>query len=207
MATFEEQVSGSIDCMFDGATLMTGDATRGEALVVASVVEASRRYRREPPEEDFSHWILTRLIRQYARHTDRFADPHEVAAEEEGDRPTFVVSAEVGDARPAAESDVESLMVRMIDAHGRAPNRLSAMVRAEMASLPLTERVALWLVSVVGFDYRKAAATLEMGTADLRHVLLRARRELQARLAVSLQREMMEAPVDGDARRTNGVQV
>jgi len=199
-------VSGSIDAMFDGARLMTGDAARGEALVVASVVEASRRYRREPPEENFDRWILTRLIRQYARHADRFADPHEVVGEEDGARPPFVVSVTLPDDRPVAESDVQSLMARMLDAHDHEPDRLSAMVRAEMAYLPLTERVALWLVSVVGFDYRTAAATLEMGVADLRQVLLHARRELQARLAVSLQREMMETSADETARRTTGMQ-
>lgn len=204
--TFEEQVSGSIDAMFDGAKLMTGDAARAEALVVASVVDAARRYRREPPEHDFHRWILTRLVRQYARYVDRRADSGEDEREGGAGRSTLPLFARVCEDRPVGESDVESLMAWMVHAKGRSPDRLSAMVRREMANLPLTERVALWLVNVVGFDYRGAAATLEMGVADLRQVLLHARRELQARLAVSLQRDMMETPADGKVRRANDLQ-
>ena len=206
MATFEEQISRSIDEMFDGARLMTGDTTRGEALVVASVVDASRRYRREPPRERFDRWILTRMIRQYADHPDLFADPREVADGEESGGSTFTVPAAVGDDRPVAESDVGLLMARMLDAHDHEPDRLSDVIRAEMAHLPLTERIAMWLVSVVQFDYKSAAAALEMGIGDLRHVLLHARRELQVRVAVSLQREMMEGSRDEDPRWTNGAQ-
>ena len=51
--TYEERVGRSIDALYDTATILTGDRERAESLVVTAVVEASRRYRRDPPEGDF----------------------------------------------------------------------------------------------------------------------------------------------------------
>ena len=78
----------------------------------------------------------------------------------------------------------------MSDMEGRAPDRLAAAVRRGLSELALEDRMAIWLVNVMGFDYRDAAAAMDLQLPELRQRLFRGRRELQARVAVALQREL-----------------
>jgi DNA-directed RNA polymerase specialized sigma24 family protein len=67
---------------------------------------------------------------------------------------------------------------------------MGRLIRAEMRELGLIERTALWLVNVADFTYSEASGVLDLSTIELRGTLLRARRELQARLAIALQGEL-----------------
>ncbi len=189
--TYEERVGRSIDALYDTATILTGDRERAESLVVTAVVEASRRYRRDPPEGDFRRWILSRLIRQfldYERDRRETGMGAPEAAREEPGGPALRGGGVPGP--PATPDGLDALLAAMSDMEGRAPDRLAAAVRRGLSELALEDRMAIWLVNVMGFDYRDAAAAMDLQLPELRQRLFRGRRELQARVAVALQREL-----------------
>lgn len=186
--TFEEKVSGSLNALSDGAHLLTGDADGAEALVVNVVVEASRVHGRSEIEGDFGKWIIGRMVKRYLGYV-----------EEAGDRPA-VEPVRAPDAwersLSRSESDVDALLRGMNALEAGDSDRLGHLIRVAMRQLGLRERAALWLVNVIGFGYTDAAAALELSPIELRDTLLRARRELQARLALALQRELNDSSLE-----------
>ncbi|MFQ5679627.1 MAG: RNA polymerase sigma factor [Gemmatimonadota bacterium] len=180
--TFEERVSGSLDALFDGATLLVGQPDRAEALVVSVVVEAARTYPR-PEGEGFRKWILGRLIRHYVRYVEAAHDGEERKARQAG-----------SGSEPVANRDttLDALLLSLAELDRAGPEQLGEIVRGCMGELPVRERAALWLVNVMQFSYAEAARVLGMRLGLLRETLYRARKDLQGRLAVALQRELSD---------------
>lgn len=164
---FEERLGPSLDALFDGARLMVEDADRAEDLVVAVVLDASRRYGRPEVPADFRQWIIGRLVRRYRD------------------------CAELGPVRgPGARGDpgpgvpILERLVEGLSALQRAtPERLREMIRRSLRALPPGERLSVWLVDVSGFSYPEAARVLGLSPSDFRRTLYSARRELQRLLA------------------------
>ncbi len=201
--TFEEKVGQALDALFDGATLLTGNLERAEALVVSVVVDAARRRERQLDGERFRRWIVGRMVRSYIEYREE--QPERSAVIEPAQRAT-------PDGDPAAwerpgpeldETGVEGLL-RNLEALSVSAERLGRVIRAQMMRLGTEERVALWLVNVLGFGYSEAAAALEIGRPELRQRLYRGRRELQARLAVALREDPLPESSDRRDERRNG---
>lgn len=181
-AAFEEKMSSALDALYDGAELLTEGPSRAEALVLAVVVEAAREP--APPEdpEEFRRWILARMIRHYLGYAK--ASGADGSGETEPD----------GAGRPDGR-DRSALAERLDRLERTAPERLAEAIRRSMRALPLRERVALWLVNVMGFPYAEAAAALEAALGELRELLYRARAEMRLRLAI----ELRGRPGEGEA--------
>lgn len=162
--TYEEHVGETLDELYDGALLLTGDERRAEALVVDVVVRGAEAFRSRRPDE-FRPWILTRMCRQFL----------EFARERGG----LDAEPPAGDAiRTGA---LEALAGQLDD----DPGAFRPLVREALASLPVDSRAAMWLVAIVGVPYRGAAAALGLDRNGLRQLLWRARCETYARLARS----------------------
>ncbi|MFQ5690518.1 MAG: RNA polymerase sigma factor [Gemmatimonadota bacterium] len=190
--TFEEKVSQALDALFDGATLLAGDERRAEELVVSIVVHASRRWSAVGDAEagGFLKWIVGRLVRQYleyAEERDKGRDGDGEATRHE--RPGFEAVAPVERAG-LGEATVDGLLPRLEALEDSSPDELGRLIRRCMRELPGEERAAMWLVDVMEFSYAEAARALKVDRRNLRERLFRARRELQARVAIGLQREM-----------------
>lgn len=183
--TFEEKVSRSLNALSDGARLLTEDPGRAESLVVSVVVGASRIYGRSEVEGDFSKWIVGRMVKQYLDYleeTGEWPENEPVRSPEALERFTR-----------SSASDVDAMLRGMNALEADGSDRLGHLLRATMQRLGLLERTALWLVNVTDFTYAEASAALELSPIELRDTLLRARRELQARLAIELQRELSDS--------------
>lgn len=80
-ATFEERIGEVLAELYDGASLMTGDASGAADLVVSVSAEAARTYERFERPPDFRTWIVgagavgARALRRGPPHVDRAALP------------------------------------------------------------------------------------------------------------------------------------
>jgi DNA-directed RNA polymerase specialized sigma24 family protein len=81
---------------------------------------------------------------------------------------------------------MSQLLHNMASLDDAAPDRLGRLVRRAMEALPVHLRAALWLVDVMEFTYAEAARAADLSPRELRDWLYSARRELQARLVMSL---------------------
>lgn len=179
--TFEEKVSSVLNALSDGALLLTGNPTSAETLVVGVVVDSSRTCSRPVVDGEFRVWIVRRMVKQYL-------DPLEEAGgwtEREAPR----VPGAVEPLSPAADTDVDAMLRGMTALERADSDRLARLIRRAMEQLGLLERTVLWLVNVMGFSYAQTSAAVGLPPIELRDTLLRARRELQARLVLALQRE------------------
>lgn len=175
LETFEERLGGALDALYEAATLMTGDPARAEQLVIGSVVEASRDYRREAPGRTFETWLLVRVVRRY------------VSAVPDADETTSEDDAR-GEGAPGGEVASRATMQRMsrLLADSDGSTKLTAWIGEELRSLPLEERVAVWLVSARGLSYAEAAEALGEDRDGIRVLLWRGRRRLQVLVASRL---------------------
>ena len=183
--TFEEKVSRSLNALSDSAQLLTENPGRAESLVVSVVVDASRVYGRSKVEGDFNKWIVGRMVKQYLDYleeTGGWPENELVRSPESLERFTR-----------SSASDVDAMLRGMNALEADGSDRLGQLIRDAMQRLGLLERTALWLVNVADFTYAEASAVLELNPIGLRDTLLRARRELQARLAIELQRELSDS--------------
>jgi len=187
--TFEEEVSQSLNALLDGARLLTGAPETAEALVVSVAVSGSRQYRRIKPTGDFGKWIIGRMVRQYLDYLDETN-----GWPEEG---SGLAPEVFGPAAVTSESDMDAMLHDMTTWEVNSPDEFGRLIRAEMRELGLIERTAVWLVNVADFTYAEAAGVLDLGKIELRGTLLRARRELQARLAIALQGELPGSSLRG----------
>lgn len=193
--TFEEKVSLTLNALSDGALLLTGSPDSAESLVVSVVVDASRVHRRSEVDWDFSKWIAGRMVKQYLDYSEETGGWTESEPAHSPDAlEPFTYSS---------ESDVEAMLRGMTALESGGSDRLGQLIRAAMARLGLLERTVLWLVNVMDFSYAEASAVLGSNPIELRDTLLRARRELQARLAIALQRELSagDSKVRGEGHR------
>lgn len=168
--TFEELVGPTLDALFDGARLLTGDPARAEDLVVSVVMDAWRRYGRLDRPADFRGWIVGRLVGRYLDHADGGS------AEE--------ARTEAGTASPAsspgpAEPTLETLVMDLAVLERSAPRRLGEIIRRSIRALPMRERLSVWLVDVMDFSYLEAARAMGLASGEFRRILFGARRELQ----------------------------
>jgi DNA-directed RNA polymerase specialized sigma24 family protein len=183
--TFEEKISRSLNALSDGARLLTGSAGRADSLVLSVVVDASRVYARSEVDGDFSKWIVGRMVKQYLDYVDETDGWPENEPVSSPDAPERFA--------PSSESDVDAMLQGMSNLETGDSDRLGQMIRAAMQQLGLLERTVLWLVNVMDFSYAETAGVLALNPIEVRDTLLRARRELQARLAIALQRELSRA--------------
>ncbi len=180
--TFEERVSRSLNALSDGARLLTGNPDRADSLVVSVVVDASRVYARSEVDGDFGKWIVGRMVKQYLDYLDGtggWPEDEPVRSPDALERFTH-----------SSESDVDAMLRGMSALEAGDSDRLGHLIRSAMGQLGLLERTVLWLVNVMGFSYAETSAVVGLNPIELRDTLLRARRELQARLAIALQREV-----------------
>lgn len=180
--TFEDKISRSLNALADGARLLTGSPGSAESLVLSVVVDASRVYARSEVEGDFGKWIVGRMVKQYLDYLDEtggWLENTPVSSPESSERFPY-----------SSESDADAMLRGMSALESGDSDRLGHLIRAAMRELGLLERTVLWLVNVMEFSYAETAAVLALNQSELRDTLLRARRELQARLAVALQREL-----------------
>lgn len=180
---FEERVGRVLDDLYDGARLLTADDTRAQALVVSVCVEAARRYPAGLGSGSFRNWMLGRFVRHYMHYLSQSPteDP-EVLSRETPDELSQQSPRAVPD-----ESGVEALLAGLESLDEEAPGELARLIRSSVRNLPLQERIALWLVNIRSLTYQEAANALDIGVAELRRYLYRARRRLQIQLGVALQ--------------------
>jgi DNA-directed RNA polymerase specialized sigma24 family protein len=177
-ATFEELVTRELDVLYDGAQLLTGEDARAEALVLSVVVDASRRYERGVDGFTFRKWIVSQLVQRYLDHLFEIGELPDPAAQSPiGDR----AESPVPD-----EAQMSHLLNNLASLDDAAPDELGTVVRRAMEALPVHLRAALWLVDMLEFTYAEAANTADLTLRELQDWLYRARRELQARLVLSL---------------------
>lgn len=160
--TYEERIGDAVDALYDGALLLTGSRERAEALVLDVVVEGARAYQGGVRPSNLEKWIVGRLFRQaveFERENGGLADPAPVVEAFDGEMP---------------------------DLENEEPSRLDEMFRSTLLELPLLRRAAVWLVGSMGFSYAEGADALGVEGAEFRGLLYGARREMQARLAVTL---------------------
>ena len=185
--TFEEKLSGELDALYDGALLLAPHAERAEAFVVDVVRSAAGRPSPEAPA--FRPWILRRLVRHVLDELE------EVPPEESPAPPAAGEGIEV--------SELDHLLRDLARLEAAEGARLGDLLRACMRELPLRDRAALWLVTVMGLDYGEAGAALRTGREEVRDRLYRARRELQGRVALAL-REVSESGSGPGSRLDHG---
>lgn len=188
--TFEEKVGGALDALFTGALVLTRDPARAEALVVGVVAEAFQSRARGSGE--FRHWIVGRMVSRYVEHASERATPDrapEAGRDEEGGRSVA----------EGAGLDLENLVVELESLETRDPDRLASLIRAGLRGLPLLERAAVWLVTVMGFSYEEAGSVLGIDRSDVRGRVLRGRHELQLRLAPALHEAVSGDAAPGDS--------
>ncbi len=195
--TFEEKTSRSLNALSDGARLLTGSPDRAESLVLSVVVDASRVYGRSVVDGDFGKWIVGRMVKQYLDYLDETGGwPEDEAVSSPDALERFA---------PSSESDVDAMLRGMSALATGESDRLGQLIRAAMQQLGLLERTVLWLVNVMDFSYSQTAGVLALNPIELRDTLLRARRELQARLAIALQHELsMSDPKLGSRGLSSG---
>lgn len=170
---FEEKIGRALDDLYTGALLLTRDADRAESLVVETVAEAFRARRREPDSDSFRNRIVSRMVH---RHLDRSDEDVSVRGADEAQR---------HDDRPALDA-LQALLHRLDTLEAEDPEGLARLIRVELQELPLLDRAAVWLVTVLGFTYAEAASALHVDSSHIRRCVFRGRYALQLRLGRAL---------------------
>lgn len=198
--TFEERVGPALDALFDGALLLVEDRPRAEDLVVAAVLDASRRYRAVNPPRDFRKWIVGGLVRWYLERDDRAAEDA-VVAPGGGGAPVGTDPPEEG--APGAVGALGTLAADLAVLEREDPARLGRLVRGSLRKLPARRRLAVWLVDVMEFSYAEASRAMGSGADDFRETLYRARRDLQPLLGPAVRADVERGegapPREGEA--------
>lgn len=172
--TFEEEVGRALDDLYTGALLLTRDRDGAESLVIETVADAFQARSRAPGGDGFLKWIVRRMVRRQLELSDGEAS----APRAEGEKPGH-------DRRPTPDA-LEALLRRLGALEAEDPDGLGRLIRFELQKLPLLDRAAVWLVTVLGFTYAETASVLRIDSSGVREHVFRGRRELQLRLGRAL---------------------
>lgn len=172
--TFEEGVGRALDDLYAGARLLTRDRGGAESLVIETVTGAFRARSRAPDADRFTKWIVGRMVRLHLE----LSEGDEVPPRDDG-------GGRGGD-RERTPDALEGLLRRLGALEAEDPDGLARLIRSELQELPLVDRAAVWLVTVLGFTYAEAASALGVGLSEVREHLFRGRDALQLRLGHAL---------------------
>jgi RNA polymerase sigma-70 factor, ECF subfamily len=166
---FEAEVLPLLDRLYSAALRYTRNPTDAEDLVQETVAKAYRSFHQYQPGTNLRAWLYrvlhTTYISMYRKAQRR---PQEALKEEVDDYSFYDEIARSG-GRSAEREVLESLT--------------SEEVRAAIAELPETFRVAVYLADVEGFAYKEIADIMDTPVGTVMSRLHRGRKALQKALA------------------------
>ncbi len=166
---FEVEVLPHLDRLYSAALRYTRDPTDAEDLVQESVAKAYRSFHQYQPGTNLRAWLYrvlhTTYISMYRKAQRR---PQESLKDELDDYSFYDEIARSG-GRSAEREVLESLT--------------SDEVRAALADLPETFRVAVYLADVEGFAYKEIAEIMDTPVGTVMSRLHRGRKALQKALS------------------------
>jgi RNA polymerase sigma-70 factor, ECF subfamily len=166
---FEAEVLPQLDRLYSAALRYTRNPADAEDLVQESVAKAYRSFHQYQPGTNLRAWLYrilhTTYISMYRKAQRR---PQESLKEELDDYSFYDEIARSG-GHSAEREVLESLT--------------SDEVRAALADLPETFRVAVYLADVEGFAYKEIAEIMETPVGTVMSRLHRGRKALQKALA------------------------
>jgi RNA polymerase sigma-70 factor, ECF subfamily len=166
---FEAEVLPQLDRLYSAALRYTRNPTDAEDLVQETVAKAYRSFHQFRPGTNLRAWLYrilhTTYISMYRKAQRR---PQESLKEELDDYSFFDEIARSG-GRSAEREVLEELT--------------SEEVRAALADLPETFRVAVYLADVEGFAYKEIAEIMDTPVGTVMSRLHRGRKALQKALA------------------------
>jgi RNA polymerase sigma-70 factor, ECF subfamily len=166
---FEAEVLPMLDRLYSAALRYTRNPTDAEDLVQESVAKAYRSFHQYRPGTNLRAWLYrvlhTTYISMYRKAQRR---PQESLKEELDDYSFYDEIARSG-GQSAEREVLESLT--------------SDEVKAALAELPETFRVAVYLADVEGFAYKEIADIMETPVGTVMSRLHRGRKALQKALA------------------------
>ncbi len=166
---FEDEVLPLLDRLYSAALRYTRNPTDAEDLVQETVAKAYRSFHQYQPGTNLRAWLYrvlhTTYISMYRKAQRR---PQESLKEEVDDYSFYDEIARSG-GRSAEREVLESLT--------------SEEVRAALADLPETFRVAVYLADVEGFAYKEIADIMDTPVGTVMSRLHRGRKALQKALA------------------------
>jgi RNA polymerase sigma-70 factor, ECF subfamily len=166
---FEAEVLPLLDRLYSAALRYTRNPTDAEDLVQETVAKAYRSFHQYQPGTNLRAWLYrvlhTTYISMYRKAQRR---PQEALKEEVDDYSFYDEIARSG-GRSAEREVLESLT--------------SEEVRAALAELPETFRVAVYLADVEGFAYKEIADIMDTPVGTVMSRLHRGRKALQKALA------------------------
>ena len=165
---FEDEVLPLLDRLYSAALRYTRNPTDAEDLVQETVAKAYRSFHQYQPGTNLRAWLYrvlhTTYISMYRKAQRR---PQESLKEEVDDYSFYDEIARSG-GRSAEREVLESLT--------------SEEVRAALAELPETFRVAVYLADVEGFAYKEIADIMDTPVGTVMSRLHRGRKALQKAL-------------------------